>query len=372
MGRFIMEQILKVFWMLSIKKNRVVFRSAQGTKYNCNPKYICEYLLDYCPDKFEIGWVFDNPKEYEFLKQRGIKVFSQKSISGLIYIITSKFLIDNHGVQSYIPIRKKQVVINTWHGGGAYKKSYDNHSKRHIRYVEKMNKETTKFLSSCQKFSDCNLRKIKESFPEKIMKTGMPRNDLFFNNISCLTDKVKKKLGISTDKKIILYAPTFRDDFADENYEIDVEKVIKACEKRFGGKFIFAMRFHRFSKAQSIFEDNSVVDANGYDDMQELIYASDVVITDYSSLIWDVSLVYKPCFIYAKDLPKYLVDRNFYTPISEWPFPLSENLEMLLLNIELFDEKVYRENVDRHHKDLGSFEKGTACKQVAEYMMSLL
>lgn len=296
----------------------------------------------------------------------------KKSVRGLVYIITAKFMIDNYGVQSYIPVRKEQVIINTWHGGGSYKKPYINHTKRHKKYIEKMERETTVFLSSCQRFTDCNLKRVKEMSPQKILESGMPRNDLFFHERNDIESRVKEKLGIPIEKRMVLYAPTFRDEASDENYQIDVEKVLTSCEKRFDGEFVFVVRYHRFAHPEKTAGDKLVINANEYDDMQELIYASDVVITDYSSLIWDASLVYKPCFIYATDLPKYLSDRNFYTPISEWPFPLAENLDVLLSNIEQFDEKIYRENVDRHHKDLGSFENGTAGKQVAEYMLSQL
>jgi len=373
MGRIIVEQILKIFWIFPIKQDRVVFRSSQGTKYNCNPKYISEYLRKYFPDKFELVWVFDNPEKYKFLENMEIKVYGEKSLKGLFHIITAKFLIDNHGIQSYIPVRKGQEVINTWHGGGSYKKSYANHSKKHIKYLEKMNRETTVFLSSCERFSNCNLRTIKESHPEKIMDSGLPRNDIFFRNNSEIALRVKQALGISTEKKLVLYAPTFRDDVTDENYKIDMETLLTAYKKRFGGDFVFAIRYHRFTKSngENIWTSD-VVDANGFEDMQELIYASDIMISDYSSCIWDASLAYKPCFIYAMDLPKYLKNRNFYTPITDWPFPLAESIDELVDNIEHFDDEAYRKKVNEHYIDLGSYEQGSACEIVAKYMISKL
>lgn len=373
-GRDIVEQILKVFWLFPIRVNRIVFRSAQGTKYNCNPKYISEYFEKNYPGKFQIIWLFDNPEDYSFLRDRGILCVKQKSLAGIFYSITAKILIDNHGVQSYIPIRAKQIVVNTWHGGGSYKKSYANHTKQHIQYVKKMNRETTIFLSSCERFSKCNLKAQYDNHPEKVMGTGMARNDLFFLPINeKKKTAIKRALGIPYDKKVLLYAPTFRDDVSEENYKIDVDKLLDACEERFGGEFILAVRFHRFAHNTELGSTSEkIINVNDYDDMQEIIYASDVVISDYSSLIWDVSIAHKPCFIYAMDLQKYLEDRNFYTPISEWPFPLAESMDGLIENILRFDAQQYEKQVADHHKALGSYETGTAARQIVEYLVSII
>lgn len=371
-GRDIVEKLLRIFWIFPIRANRIVFRSAQGTKYNCNPKYISEYIENNYPGKFQIVWLFDHPEKYSYLKNRGILCVKQKSLIGIFYSITAKILIDNHGVQSYIPIRTNQIVVNTWHGGGSYKKSYANHTKQHIQYVEKMNRETTLFLSSCERFSRCNLKTQFENHPEKIMGTGMARNDMFFLPVdSTRITRIKHALEIPNEKKVLLYAPTFRDDVSEENYNLDVERLLNACETRFGGEFILAVRFHRFSHNTELDSTSEkIINVNDYDDMQEIIYVSDVVISDYSSLIWDVSIAHKPCFIYAMDLKKYLEDRNFYTPISEWPFPLAESMDTLVENIMSFDKRRYELQVAEHHKKLGSYETGTAAKQIAKYLIS--
>ena len=199
----------------------------------------------------------------------------------------------------------------------------------------------------------------------------MARNDLFFHPTDeKRKEAIKHALGIPYDKKVLLYAPTFRDDVSEENYNIDVDKLLDACEKRFGGEFILAVRFHRFAhNAELGSTSEKIINVNDYDDMQEIIYVSDVVISDYSSLIWDVSIAHKPCFIYAMDLKKYLEDRNFYTPISEWPFPLAESMDGLIENILCFDAQQYEEQVAEHHKALGSYETGTAAKQIADYLV---
>ena len=114
-----------------------------------------------------------------------------------------------------------------------------------------------------------------------------------------------------------------------------------------------------------------MINVSGYADMQELICAADVLITDYSSSVWDFSLTGKPCFIYANDLSAYKEERNFYTPIEEWPFALAETNEELHENILNFDPEVYKHKVEEHHKELGSYETGHACEALYELLETL-
>lgn len=108
-----------------------------------------------------------------------------------------------------------------------------------------------------------------------------------------------------------------------------------------------------------------------YPDMQELLCATDILITDYSSCMWDFSLMYKPCFIYANDLEEYKIERNFHTPIKEWPFPLSINNDELIKNINDFDNNKYIKKVKEHHEKLGSYENGQASKKMCILINSI-
>lgn len=371
--RSFLKKILKIFWIFPIKKNRIVFRSNHGTKYNCNPKYISEYLQENYKDKFEIIWLFDRQSinSHRYIEKYGITVANQKSMLGILYMITAKFLIDNHGVVSYIPIRKNQIIINTWHGGGSYKKEYVDSTDEHKKYMEMMYNTTSAFISSCHKFTTCNLSQVFKKNPNKILEIGMPRNDIFWQKDESIKRKVKNKLKISIESKIVLYAPTFRYDANADIYMLNSKEICKACEDRFGGTFVFVARFHPFVEKK--YREKGIANfiiSNDYEDMQELLYATDVLISDYSSCLWDASLSYIPSFIYAADLDFYSEKRNFHTPIREWPYPLAEDENGLVKNILSFNENIYRKKVDFHHKSLGSFESGNACKKIANYMVN--
>ena len=104
--------------------------------------------------------------------------------------------------------------------------------------------------------------------------------------------------------------------------------------------------------------------------MQELLLAADVLVTDYSSSVWDYSFTFRPCFLYATDLDSYGTERSFFVDIHEWPFPLTTDNGELEQAIRSFEETAYRKAVTDHHSMMGSFETGNATKTVCEFIES--
>ena len=369
----LLNKLIRLFWIFPIKKNKIVFRSSMGKKYNCNPKYISEYLLENCKNEFDIVWLLSEPERYSYLKKKGVKIFKPDSLGAVFSLSTAGFIIDNHGIQSYLPKRNGQTVINTWHGGGSYKKGKKECRDFEKDYTALANEKTDYFISSCEKFSKNNLADIYEKRPSAILPFGMARNDLFFTDTESTAERVKKALSIPEGTGLIMFAPTFRLMNKDTNYGIDSEAVIEACEKRFSKPFVFGYRLHEFIENNaSDLKAKKLLSLNSYEDMQELIAAADVIITDYSSLIWDAAVAKKPCFIFAKDLADYMDFRGFFTPINEWPFPLSESNEKLFENIVSFNEGEYLNAVSRHLSDLGSYETGESAKRTAELIKNIL
>ena len=103
--------------------------------------------------------------------------------------------------------------------------------------------------------------------------------------------------------------------------------------------------------------------------MQDLLLVCDILITDYSSSIWDYSFTYKPCFLYTTDLEQYTSERGFGRDIYTWGFPVCKNDEELYQAIINFDEDDFRMKMQKHHDDLGSYENGNATQYVCEYLI---
>jgi len=298
--------------------------------------------------------------------------------------MTSKVIVANIPTPCYIPKRKEQFMIDTWHGGGAYKRcglstpaqsslsssmEMDNNAKWE-QYKARYNAlDTSIFISSSKMFTEVMFKS--QLLPrDAYLEIGMPRNDIFFENCSSTAQKAKDKLGIETDKKIILFAPTYRGNVKQQSNEIrlDIQKCIDAAKDRWGGDWVFVYRMHIFSS--SLDKDkipHNAIDASKYDEMQELLCMTDVFITDYSSSQWDYALTGKPGFLFTPDLEYYLnEDRGFYTSIDDWAFPYALTNDALAQLIKGFDETKHVKKVQRHLDMLGSCEDGSATKRVCE------
>lgn len=366
--------VLKIFWLFPVKKNRIMFNSYNGKDITCNPKYIFLKLKTVSENNYEYIWcIHSKEKRKEYEKRFKIKTVSPKTVKYFYYILSSKVYISNGIAPSYIPFKKNQCVIGTWHGGGAYKVGglLLNFSKFRQKEYKLIEKNVTYVVSSCQAFSE---KALELSFcipKEKILRIGTPRNDLFFQNNIEKKKEIKAKLNISVDENVILFAPTFRSqtDGIERNMtgyctQLDYSLLYKMLCISFGGKWKILYRCHYY--CTSDIDNTLVLDVSDYSDMQELLLISDILITDYSSSIWDFiqKRPYCPCFILAEDLKEYADGRGFYTPISEWPFPIAENNEQLMRNIENFDYRSYCLNVEKHLKQLGSYEQGKASQEL--------
>ena len=103
-----------------------------------------------------------------------------------------------------------------------------------------------------------------------------------------------------------------------------------------------------------------------YPDMQELLAAADLLITDYSSCVWDYAFLKRPCFLFVPDKEEYIAKTGFYVSIEEWPFMKASNMEELVECMKQYDEQAAITEIEKHLKRLGSYESGACCKVLAE------
>lgn len=361
--------------VLPVQKNRVLLLNELSRKYAGNPKAVADCLAKTWANDFELYYAVDDEKNYGFLKEMGITPIRYRSLKYFLIAITSHVILTNAGGYSFLPKRKQQYVINTWHGGGCYKKvglDVLGRSKFAIADVLLNTKKTSCLISTCRKLTHV----FSSSFmiPEnKIWEIGLPRNDLLLRDNTSEKIKIKEQLGVQEGYKLVLFAPTFRKEFDDQlgrmvsvDYGLDVDRLLNACRRRFGGEWVCAFRFHPKAVRRNVELPANVIDLSDYEDMQDLLLAADVMINDFSSSMWDFMLTGKPCFTFAVDLQHYIETTDVYTPVSEWPFPRAINNEELEKNILEFDEEKYAAACKRHYEALGGCETGEATKLVCE------
>ncbi len=366
---------------LPVVENRLMLTSFNGF-YTCNPKYIAEYIIDNC---IPIEMYWGSVKDGESAFPEEINLVRKYSFDYFRAMATSKVWIDNalNCVWKSIPKKKEQIHINTWHGSMGLKRI----SKENIIDENwlKRAEECGKSVDYCISDSDFETMVYRETYFEnnEVLEYGHPRNDILFCNEKeraeikkrvCDTlgvvkhDKHGKSKENISDIKMCLYAPTFRDSQSMEFYNVNYDKLIEALKKKFGGewKVLTKLHFHDRKAKVDMPDDPNVINATDYLDIQELMVACDIGITDYSSWICDFVLTGKPGFIFATDLEEFNTGRGLYYPLEETPFPIATNNVELVYNIITFDSEKYSDECKRFLKDRGCKEDGHAAERVVK------
>ena len=362
-------------WDYPIKNNKLFFQSNYGQGYMCNGKYITEELIRQNQD-VDIVWAVRNMGAEVPAPVRKVEVDSPEYYYEMA---TSKIWIDNCRKDIYTHKRKNQYYIQTWHGSGPLKKvEKDIENTLNLEYIRSAKNDGEMidlFLSS----SSANSNMYRNSFYSHgdILECGSPRNDLMFNSRSVDKDKIRHSLGVENrNARIVLYAPTFRRTIENSvrAYDLEAKRVKKELEKKFGGSFVMLVRFHSNlcgnEQLAALYSD--CIHVTDYADVQELLIISDVLITDYSSILWDFSLQKKPVFLYQNDEQENLDDRGFYSPLCEWPYPRAHNLENLYRKIAEFEEEEYISDLERFFQKWTSFDDGHASARAVERIMDVI
>ncbi len=364
--------LLHVFFVFPVRRNRILFSSFnRGIGYTCNPKYICEYLKQHYPGEYELIWAYSEPKKWQVPGTRSVKLHSVK---WLYYLLTSGIVIYNRNPESYLPKRRGQMVINTWHAGGAYKRvGFENATlgKLDLWRARQINSYVDLFLSSSEAFTESNIAGY--HYTGEVLNSGMPRNDLFFRPelVNQVRNRIRAQYGAKATSPVVLYAPTYRRNVMDplaRSVAFPYEAVNTALQTP--DLQIWRREHHEDFHA---YKDCGAVDVSNHPDMQELLCAADILITDYSSSIWDFALLGRPCFLYVPDLEDYLKeDRGFFTPIEQWPgvicrsdSELAEALKKCTRDEPPFRPADFAKKAAMHLQALGSYEDGHAAERAA-------
>ncbi len=377
--KYILQKLIALcllpFRLLPIRQNRILFLSLEGGsawEYSCNPRAFCEYLLAEAPDEYEIVWLFREPEKYAFLHEKGIRTARHFTLQGIAYALTSRIVITNGGYLTWFPFRRGQLCVNTWHGGGAYKRLENDMTGANRATRKRMEysaRHTTAFISTCEAFSRLVIR---DGFLYKgeILPIGMPRNDIFFSP-ACeeRSRSVREELGLPASCRLALYAPTFRPAGTIKE-ALPAEALLDCLIKQTGEDWHLLYRAHIQAEdaADPAGRDPRILDVTSYPETQSLLCAADLLITDYSSILWDYALTDRPVLLFTPDLEDYTEKRGFYYDIREWGFPLCRNSSELLTVLKETLAGAHRDASARHRALLGSYETGHACEELLRYL----
>lgn len=363
------------FYLFPVKKNKVVFDNFEGRGFGCNPKYIAKALLETKED-IDIVWLL---KDLNDSMPEGIRRVKYDSWKAAYELSTAKIWVDN--VRSSRKVRKKksQFYIQTWHGSIGMKKAEqeveESLPENYVKAAKHDGKITDLMISNGKYRTDRFLTCF--WYKGEILECGFPRNDILMNPTDEVRRNVYEKLEIPLNKKIALYAPTFRLNCIDKNdpvgiFRFNYERIREALEKKFGGEFVLLLRMHpNIAQNSGMFDYScNIINATKYSDMQELLAFSDVLITDYSSCMFDSMVAHHAVFLFAKDVDVYTKrERGLLFDFRELPCSLAENEDELLDNIHNYSDTQFVKNCDIFFNEIGFHEPGNASETVANLIV---
>ncbi len=245
----------------------------------------------------------------------------------------SRYLIANDDMPAWYVKRAGQVYVQTWHGTPLKRIGFDVSQPQFIsgtRYLDHLEQEVAKWdlLLSPNPFSTPIMRRAFR-YDGEICESGYPRNDvLVTGEPGRLAEQARARLGIPPGKRVVLYAPTWRDDqyYASGRYRFDFRLDLEQAWRELGHDTVILLRGHHHM-ADDVppgTRPGFVLNVTGYPSMAELCLVSDVLITDYSSVMFDFAPTGKPMLFFTYDLAAYRDRlRGFYFDFeAEAPGPL--------------------------------------------------
>ena len=350
--KLIKKVIFKVYKMLFLLCEKsfykdptlIMFESFLGKQYSDNPRAIYEYMSVNYPG-YRLLWSVDK-KHVQYFRDNEIPFVTRLSLSWLIYMSKATLWITNCRLPLWIPKAKGTTYLQTWHGTPLKRLANDMDevhmpSTNTAQYKKNFILEADKwdFLVSPNRYSS-DIFKRAFQFNGNLLETGYPRNDFLYshNNESDQTE-LKQRLGIPLDKKVIFYAPTWRDNdyHAQGKYKFSLQFDCDEMYNALSEDYVIILRLHYLiadnldlSKYKGFFYDFSK-----HDDIRDLYTISDMLITDYSSVFFDFANLKRPMIFYVYDIENYRDNlRGFYIDFErEAPGPLVKTTSELISEI---------------------------------------
>lgn len=365
-----------------LESNKIVMWTFEGKGGYCDsPRYIAEEIIRRDrkrKKKYKIVWL-TNLSNQEFPNE--IKVVKNSIWSKAYHLSTAGFWVGNTRTAYGTKKRKRTKYIQTWHSVAGIKPIGEQRGNRLPQIAHIISKADSKLIDYVLVGNKWNYETCPAGliYGGTILKTGTPRCDVLFWGKEEMHKKCREKYKLSLDAHIVLYAPTFRGGNQNGKRSVsanigtmDFEKLVHTLEMKFGGVWYVFLRFHPqvADQAEGVLACNRndrVIDVSRYPDMNELIAASDMLITDYSSSIFESAIMKQPGFLFVEDEKEYVEDRGeLMFKLDDMPFPKACNMDELIVRIENFDVRPYRCAVEDFMKKLGFFEDGKASGRAAD------
>lgn len=370
---------------LPLEEKTILFESFQGRLVTCSPKAMYYAALnDERYKDYTFIWSVRNTKKYAYLaKNPNTKLVKYNTKGYLKVLATAKYWVTNSTMLTYITPKKEQVFVQTWHGtplkrlgcdikseGSKAQKLSEIHKQYHTQ-----GEKITYYLSPSKFYTEkigSAYDHTKEERAEKFIECGYPRNDFLFSYTDEDVKRIKERLNIPEGKKVLLYAPTFRDNNYERgrgfHYDIGID--FDMLKKELSEDYVILFRAHYFiiDNFDLSGYEGFIIDVSRYDDINELYIVSDMLLTDYSSVFFDYANLNRPVMFFMYDFELYKNEmRDFYLDMSELPGPIVyENGELVEMIRKTEKEFVYDDKYKAFNEKFNTFNDKDSAKRALE------
>ncbi|MDN7244555.1 CDP-glycerol glycerophosphotransferase family protein [Planococcus shenhongbingii] len=330
--------------LLPRKRKLVIFESFHARQYSDNPRAIYEYMKEHYPD-YQLLWSVDR-RAIELFDKFQVPYIRRFTMRWFLTFPRAKYWVNNVRLPGWMPKPPGTVYVQTWHGTPLKKLGIDidqvhmpgtnteNYKKNFVSESAKWD-----YLVSPNAYST-EIFKRAFGYRGKVIESGYPRNDALANPSATRISAIRQEIGIPEDKKVMLYAPTWRDNefFEKGKYKFEFQFDLKSWEEKYGDEWVLLSRMHYLVAERFDFSAHKgiVFNVSDYPDIRDLYLISDLLVTDYSSVFFDYAILNRPIVFFMYDLEEYRDQlRGFYFDIeTEAPGPVVQTEAELFWEID--------------------------------------
>lgn len=364
---------------LPVKKKTVIFESFAGKQYSCNPRAIYEYMKEHNKD-YKLYWSV-NPEYTDIFEEKGIPYIKRFTLKWLFAMARAEYWVVNSRLPLWIPKPGHTTYLQTWHGTPLKRLAVDM-EEVHMpgtnteKYKRNFTEEAAKwdYLISPNAYSTEIFARAFQ-FNKTMIESGYPRNDFLHtdNNFETV-QALKEKMELPDDKKVIIYAPTWRDDqfYKKGKYKFDLDLDLKKLKDEIGDEYVIILRMHYLVAENFDLEPYKgfAFDFSSYEDIRELYMVSDLLITDYSSVFFDFANLRRPMVFFVPDIETYRDKlRGFYFDFErDAPGPLVKTTDEVIDKIRETQASDYclPDIFEPFYKKFCYLEEGRSAEKVVE------
>ncbi|MBR1845002.1 MAG: CDP-glycerol glycerophosphotransferase family protein [Oscillospiraceae bacterium] len=375
-----------------LDRHLVLFDAFQGRQYTCSPKALYEQMRSdpaYRDYRFLWAVAEEVMDKHRYPEDERTRIVRYNSWAHKVACAKAGYVVTNSMPLGFFRLRKGQQLIETWHGTPLKRLgcdiAVDSNSVNTADEIHKRYRKRVRKMSALLSPSDFYTEKLTSAFDLKgagkdvrIIQQGYPRNDFLSRFTAEDAAAIKARLGVPEGKKVILYAPTFRDNQKLDkaySYSFTLEMDFDHLLSTLGENYVILFRPHYFIANRFDFDryKGRVINVAGVDDVNEVYVISDLLITDYSSVFFDYAILKRPVLLFMYDLELYQGQlRDFYIDLGDLPFPIlrkQEELEQAILD-QLNGGFRFTEAYARFNQTYTPMDDGKASQRVLKEIFS--